>query len=74
MIMKMQTFEFLFGLILSILLFEVIETPTTLLQKDSLSAASKGIHIVKSLITNLENEATDDKFEDFWDNVLNDFR
>lgn len=69
MITQKQEFEFLFGLKLSIAMFDVVETPTTQLQKKSLSA-SDGMKIVRDLIKQLKKKQSDDAFEDVWKETM----
>lgn len=71
MMAKKQTFEFWFGLSLAIVVFSTVEQRTVQLQGQSLSA-SKGIHIVKTLIKELEKEKSDHSYENFWEDVIDE--
>jgi hypothetical protein len=68
---KKQSFEFWFGLNLAIVIFGTVEKRTIQLQGQSLNA-SKGIHIVKTLIKELEKEKSDHSYENFWQDIIDE--
>lgn len=69
MMVKMQGFDFIFGLKLAISVFESVDKYAKIMQAKSLSV-SKAVHCVKKLLHSLSSKQKDG-FDDLWDAVEN---